>query len=535
MGILPKILKELKMNTLILSLLITSIPLSFLINAWFIGKCKNANQGSSLFYTAITNIILLTTVTTLYRTTSLAITDVFALSNTRLIMLFLILFIGVSLVKFCQNYMMGEPKINDFWRWLGITLSSVSLVVISNHMILFWISWVAISLAFHKLLMFYPNRPRAALGAHKKFIVARLAESFLFIAFVLLYVANDTWLISDIIHQYSVQSTSLSFYEHLAATLIALAALIKCAQLPLHGWLIQVVEAPTPVSALLHAGIINLGGFLLILFAPLFIQSISAQWLVLVVAGLTTLISALVMTTRVSVKVRLAWSTSAQMGLMLLQCALGLFELALMHLVMHSVYKAYAFLNAGNAVNEDIHRRHVVQQVPLKVHWLAAFSLASITVTSFAFLTSYQGPVSIGLLLVTALTLLIAAKLASNKQPLFLPALVITLLITTAYFALKAIFSLVINTTTFQVVAFSAADIWVIALITTLAALSYLLQYKNHHAKTKALSTLLFAGLYLDEWFTQITLKLWPIRLPVRSQVNKKHQGTVLTSQESHA
>ncbi|WP_350609572.1 proton-conducting transporter membrane subunit, partial [Pseudoalteromonas sp. 41-MNA-CIBAN-0057] len=86
-------------------------------------------------------------------------------------------------------------------------------------------------------------------------------------------------------------------------------ALIKCAQLPMHGWLIKVVEVPTPVSALLHAGVINLGGFLLILFAPLFIQAAAAQWLILIIAGLTTVISALIMTTRISVKVRLAWST----------------------------------------------------------------------------------------------------------------------------------------------------------------------------------------------------------------------------------
>ena len=112
--------------------------------------------------------------------------------------------------------------------------------------------------------------------------------------------------------------------ETVAAILLAITALIKCAQLPLHGWLIQVVEAPTPISALLHAGIINLGGFLLLSFAPLIAFSVDAQWVLLIIAGLSTLISALVMMTRISIKVKLAWSTCAQMGLMLIECALGL-------------------------------------------------------------------------------------------------------------------------------------------------------------------------------------------------------------------
>lgn len=168
------------------------------------------------------------------------------------------------------------------------------------------------------------------------------------------------------------------------------------------------VEVPTPVSALLHAGVINLGGFLLILFAPLFIQASAAQWLILIVAGLTTVISALIMTTRISVKVRLAWSTSAQMGLMLVECALGLFELALLHLVTHSTYKAFAFLNSGNGVNEDLIRRHMPKQSPVCFDWLAGALISIIIVGAAWFISSYQGAVSIWLLLASALTILLA-------------------------------------------------------------------------------------------------------------------------------
>jgi hypothetical protein len=140
--------------------------------------------------------------------------------------------------------------------------------------------------------------------------------------------------------------------------------MVKCAQFPMHGWLIQVVEAPTPVSALLHAGIVNLGGFLLIMLAPLMSQAAIANWLLLIVAGLTCVAAALITMTRVSIKVLLAWSTVAQMGLMLVECALGLYGLALLHLVAHSCYKAYSFLAAGSQVESYLLQQLARPQAP---------------------------------------------------------------------------------------------------------------------------------------------------------------------------
>ena len=129
--------------------------------------------------------------------------------------------------------------------------------------------------------------------------------------------------------------------------------MLKCAQLPVHGWLIQVMEAPTPVSALLHAGVVNLGGFLLIRLGTLVADVPAAQALLVVVGSVTAVVAALVMMTRISIKVSLAWSTCAQMGFMLMQCGLGLHDLALLHLVAHSLYKAHAFLGAGGAVEQN--------------------------------------------------------------------------------------------------------------------------------------------------------------------------------------
>jgi NAD(P)H-quinone oxidoreductase subunit 5 len=156
----------------------------------------------------------------------------------------------------------------------------------------------------------------------------------------------------DAIVDRAVALPALPWGARVGIILVALAAILKCAQLPFHGWLIQVMEAPTPVSALLHAGVVNLGGVVLLRFAPVVDRAVETRALLVVVGVLTAVVASLVMTTRVSVKVALAWSTCAQMGFMLMQCGLGIWEMALLHLLAHSVYKAHAFLGAGGTVRQ---------------------------------------------------------------------------------------------------------------------------------------------------------------------------------------
>jgi NAD(P)H-quinone oxidoreductase subunit 5 len=111
------------------------------------------------------------------------------------------------------------------------------------------------------------------------------------------------------------------------------------------------METPTPVSALLHAGVINAGGFLLIRFADVMLLSPGVLAVLVMLGGFTALFGGLVMLTQSAVKTSLAWSTVAQMGFMILQCGLALFPLALLHIVAHSLYKAHAFLASGQAVD----------------------------------------------------------------------------------------------------------------------------------------------------------------------------------------
>lgn len=433
-------------------------------------------------------------------------------SPLNLLLLSLVLFLNLILTRFSRRYMAGDQDIVRYYRWFFLSIAGVSITVIANHLALFWCGWLFISLAFHKLITFYSNRRRALLAAHKKFILARIAELLLLLAFTLLYREHKTLFITELSQIFlnaAAFKTQLSLSDQVAAIFLASAALIKCAQFPAHGWLIQVVEAPTPVSALLHAGIINLGGFLLILFAPLFMQSSLAQWLVLVVAGLGTVLSALIMTTRVSVKVRLAWSTSAQMGLMLVECSLGLFELALLHLFAHSLYKVYAFLSSGEAVLEDLYQQLWSRKLSGILPWITAI-VGSSSVAIFAYqLLGHGGPWSPWIMVAISLSLLWIQE--QNFSARSLSAFLGFLMISLYGFQKIAYGEAVTALKVFREKALSGPDLWVMLLFFVLFIAHLLLTYRQSWRSIERFSIWLFAGFYLDEWFTRLTLRLWPI------------------------
>ncbi len=274
------------------------------------------------------------------------------------LVMLLVAVVAWVIVRYSHTYLQGEARETHYARWLLATLATVLMVVATDHMGILALAWTATSLTLHHLLTFFSDRPAAVVAAHKKFIVARLADVCMWAATALLWSAYGTPHIHAMLAQ--AAGAPLPGMVQLALVLVACTAVLKCAQLPFHGWLIQVMEAPTPVSALLHAGIVNLGGFVLLRFAPLVSEVPAAQTLLVAVGAATAVLAALVMTTRISIKVMLAWSTCAQMGFMLMQCGLGAWDMALLHLLAHSLYKAHAFLGAGGAVR----RAQMVQLTP---------------------------------------------------------------------------------------------------------------------------------------------------------------------------
>ncbi|MBX3734047.1 MAG: hypothetical protein KF791_15840 [Verrucomicrobiae bacterium] len=259
----------------------------------------------------------------------------------------LVSFLGLVVSRFSRNYLAGDPGQGRFFSWMSLTLAAVLLLVLSGNLLVLLAAWVATSLLLHQLLTYYPERKGAVFSARKKFVYSRLGDGCLLAALVLVQRHFGTWEMEAIFAR--LESGAGSGLTPIGL-LLAGCALLKSAQFPFHGWLPDTMETPTPVSAFMHAGIINAGGFLVIRLSPLMVEAGPALALLALAGALSAVFGAMVMLTQPTVKRALAFSTVAQMGFMLLQCGLGAFGLALVHLVAHSLYKAHAFLRAGSTV-----------------------------------------------------------------------------------------------------------------------------------------------------------------------------------------
>ncbi|AFS54010.1 NADH dehydrogenase subunit 5 [Leptospirillum ferriphilum] len=266
-------------------------------------------------------------------------------------MLLLVAFVGMIVSHYSRTYMDGDPREGQFHRWLALTLGSFFTLIVVGNMWAFFVSWIATSLFLHELLAFYRDRPGAILAARKKYVLHRVADASLLGAIVLLVRTLHTPDFSGIGPALLSYHGTLPAGLFLAGGLIVLAAILKSAQFPFHGWLIQVMEAPTPVSALLHAGIIYTGAFLVLRMSPLLSLENGARDTLVLTGLLSIALTSLMMVTETNIKESLAYSTCAQMGFMLMECGLGLYTLAVLHIVSHSVYKAHAFLASGSVVD----------------------------------------------------------------------------------------------------------------------------------------------------------------------------------------
>jgi len=435
------------------------------------------------------------------------------------VMLGLVTFIGWVVVVFSRRYLDGDPEQQSYLRRLLLTLAAVATLANSNNLLVIALLWLCTSLSLHGLLTHFRGRPQAQVVAHKKFLLSRLADLFLLGAVVLVR-SNLHTLELDRIFAAVSGSRSLPAPLLGATLLIAATALLKCAQLPFHGWLIQVMEAPTPVSALLHAGVVNIGGFLLIRLSPLMARSGAAQTLLLVVGMITAVLAALVMPTRISIKVMLAWSTCAQMGLMLVECSLGAYEVALLHLVAHSLYKAHAFLSAGGAVAQY----RVAAMSPARVRsgfgtWLAGAAMSVVFVLGLGLplgVDPFQTPGLWFPLLLLALALpTLFLGLPEHVDWLRRSLIGLSALGTALAYLLGHVAFAKLLPATQNV---PLPEPWLagaaVAGLIVLFLLTAWLRARPDSAFARWLYPRAYGGFLLDELFTRLTFRLWPATLP---------------------
>jgi NAD(P)H-quinone oxidoreductase subunit 5 len=416
-------------------------------------------------------------------------------------------FVGWIIVRYSQRYLLGEAEERRYLKLLASTLALVSLVLAADHLLLLAAAWIGTSLTLHGLLRFYAERPAARMAAHKKFLSARAADVALLGAVALFGSAYGTLSLDAMLVHAAGQGVPPLAQAGLA--LLVVTALLKCAQLPLHGWLIQVMEAPTPVSALLHAGVVNLGGLVLIRFSPLLAQAPVALVLLASVATLTVVIATLVMGTRVSIKVALAWSTVAQMGFMLLEVALGLPAVALLHLVAHSLYKAHAFLAAGGVVQRQQALRLMTPGRPRLGRWaLGAAVVPTLIVGAGVAAGALATPAA---MLAGAVLGLALVPLAASGR--LLPTVAVVL----AWFAGHALATWLVTPSAFAVAPalVAAVGMTLLALFVTQAAVVL----RPDWPAVRRLYPWAYGGFYVDERISRRLLARWPVPGPAATAV----------------
>lgn len=157
-------------------------------------------------------------------------------------MALLISLLGTVLLRFAENYLKGDRGERRFLPWCLVVLASVMLLVFTHHLVVMLIAWVGVSVALHHLLTLYPERVEAQRAAWQKFVVSRIGDAALVVAVVLLYARFGTFQLPELFA--AAAASSSGWQVEAASVALAIAALCKCAQVPMHGWLIKVMEAP---------------------------------------------------------------------------------------------------------------------------------------------------------------------------------------------------------------------------------------------------------------------------------------------------
>lgn len=275
------------------------------------------------------------------------------IDNLSIVMLLLINFISFIMHRYSTNYLASDPTQGRFMAQLSVLTAAVSLLVISGNLLTAFIGWQFVGLSLYILLNHYHYDTNANKSAKKKFIINRIGDLSFLTAVVLCYVYFGN---SDFNLINSTNDININFLGYwlslnsLIVCLIFIAVMTKSAQFPFHIWLADTMQAPTPVSAIMHAGVINSGGFLLARISQMVNLSDFASNFIFTIGVLTVVSAAFFMISQSDVKKQLAYSTMGQMGFMIIQCSIGLYTAAIFHLIAHGFFKAFLFLNAGNNI-----------------------------------------------------------------------------------------------------------------------------------------------------------------------------------------
>src|ERR1043166_7045263 len=282
-------------------------------------------------------------------------------------MLLMIALVGLCIFVFSIGYMAGDRNFTRFFAYMSFFSAAMLGVVIANSLLLLFIFWELVGLASYLLIGFWIERPSAAAAAKKAFITTRIGDMGFFLGMLWLYNRSGTLLFYDG-GKGCLETAGLAALGP-GATFIALliffGAVGKSGQFPLHVWLPDAMEGPTPVSALIHAAtMVAAGVFLVARVYPLFslgaINGVTSSLTVVVWIGvITALMAALIAIAQADIKRILAYSTVSQLGLMMVSLGVGGVAAGIMHLLAHGFFKALLFLGSGSVIHASHHEQDI--------------------------------------------------------------------------------------------------------------------------------------------------------------------------------
>lgn len=273
------------------------------------------------------------------------------------LMLVVVTLVSTLVLLFSKGYMHNDKRFSVFYQYLNLFVFSMLALVISPNLLQLYMFWEMVGLCSYLLVGFWYFKPEAAAAAKKSFIVTRIGDAGLFIGIILLFLASGSFNFNTIFqaaasHQLALGWISAGGLVTLTSLLVFLGAVGKSAQFPLHVWLPDAMEGPTPVSALIHAAtMVAAGVYLVARMYPLFLQSSTALTTVAWIGGVTALLASLIAPTQRDIKRVIAYSTISQLGYMMMALGVGAYAYGVFHLMTHAFFKALLFLAAGSVIH----------------------------------------------------------------------------------------------------------------------------------------------------------------------------------------
>src|SRR3954453_9244737 len=283
--------------------------------------------------------------------------------------------IGMLVHLYSVGYMAHDPGTWRFFAYLNLFMFSMLVLVLANSWLLVFAGWELVGLSSYLLIGFWYGRRSAALAAKKAFIVNRVGDVGFALGIMAIFVNTGTMNIQESLAKLTAEGASFPIPLVLVALLVFAGAMGKSAQFPLHVWLPDAMEGPTPVSALIHAATkVNAGVYLVARANPLFAHAQSAMVVVAAIGIFTAIFAASIAFTQTDIKRVLAYSTLSQLGYMFAALGVGAFTAAIFHLMTHGFFKGLLFLGSGSVIHavheeQDMNRMGGLwRKIPI-THW----------------------------------------------------------------------------------------------------------------------------------------------------------------------